>query len=202
MTLEEEVVNLWFAEVEDESHAPVEMTISRIAHETGLATGKVRTIIFGEDETGTDPSCPYYMKKYHGDVVPVKKYSEIKGQLFLKTEATALTILQRGLKKHLDSPDDMTISELKDLTGMITQLDKINRLEDGKPTEIIKSTNYTPKRIIEIIESDPMYGGKRKMKYEEEEKDEKENTPRRIDSGDVGEGTPEEEESAHGIGDV
>lgn len=194
MTLEEEVVNLYFAEVETEDGTQVDMTVTRISHETGLSIPKIRKIVFGEDETGTDSGCPYYLKKYHGDVLPVKKYTEMKGHLFLKTEATTLALLQRALKKHIDSPDDLTISEMKDLTNMITSLDKINRLEDGKPTEIIKSTNYTPQRIIQIIESDPMYGGKRDRKKEEE--NEEENSPRRIEGGDgreSEEGNPEEE---------
>ncbi len=72
MTLEEEVVNLWFAEVKNEDDEPVEMTVTRIAHETGLSIPKIRKIVFGEDETGTDPSSPYYLKKYHGDILPVK----------------------------------------------------------------------------------------------------------------------------------
>lgn len=185
MRLEDEVRNLYFAEVKDEDDEAVEMTISRIAHETGLPVAKVRKIIFGKDETGTDPGCPYYLKKYHGDVLPVKKYQEVKGQLILQAEYQLLGVIQKGIAKFIDDPPD-TVTELKDLMGMYTQLDKIGRLEDGKPTEIIKQTNYTPRRIIEIIEADPMYGG-RKRRWHGEEKEE-ENYPRRIEGGDDREG--------------
>ena len=189
MTLSEEVINLYYAEVTDESDEEVEMTVTRIAHETGLTINKVRKIIFGEDETGTATDCPYYLKKYHGDYIPTKKYQEIKGQIFLRTEATALALVQRSLKYHMSNPDPLTISETKDIMGMVTQLDKINRLEDGKPTEIIKSTNYTPQRIIQIIEADPMYGGKKRKYGKEENESEEENNPRRIEGRDGSEGS-------------
>ncbi len=186
VTVEDEVTNLYYAEVTDENDHEVEMSITRIAHETGLAVAKVRKIIFGKDETGTDPKSPYYLKKYHGDIIPVKRYAEIKGQLVLQAEAAIMATLQKMLAKFIANPPE-TISEAKELVGMYAQLDKISRLEDGKPTEIIKSTNYTPQRIIQIIEADPMYGG-RKGRYGKEENEE-ENNPRRIEERDDSEGT-------------
>ena len=193
MTIDDEITNLWFAEIIDEDETPVEMTITRLAHELQVGTDRVRKVVFGEDETGTDPKCPYYMKKYHGDIVPVKMYAEIKGQLVLKAEAAIMATLQKMLVKFAKEPPE-TVSEAKELVGMYAQLDKISRLEDGKPTEIIKQTNYTPRRIIEIIQNDPMYGGKkRKYGKKEDEESKKDNSPRlgvsrEADGGSDGEG--------------
>jgi len=169
VNLDTEIENLYYAEVVDNDDISQEMTVTMIAKETGASLTRVRRIIFGEDETGSSLDCPYYIRKNHPDSVPVKKYKMIKGHLFLKTEANALALIQRGLRQHLESGNNLTINELKDLTGMLTNLDKMNRLEDGRPTDIIKSINYSPKRIIEIIESDPMYAGRRRIDYEEEE---------------------------------
>jgi len=109
------------------------------------------------------------LKKNYPDSIPVKQYKVIKGHLFLKTEANALALIQRGLRTQLEKRDDLTIQEIKDLTTVLNTLDKMNRLEDGRPTDIVKNINYSPKRIIEIIESDPMYAGRRRIDYGKKE---------------------------------
>ncbi|RLA65470.1 MAG: hypothetical protein DRQ88_09320 [Epsilonproteobacteria bacterium] len=182
MTLDQEIINLYYAKISDGSGKEIKNTISWIAGQSNVPVNRVRTLIFGKDETGNDPTCPYYLKKHHGESIPIKKYQELKGQLFLQVEANALALLQKAIKVHLESDAVPSIQELKSLSGLISDLDKIGRLEEGRPTDIKYSVNFSPEKILEIIHNDPMYVGKKRRMIDEKEKENKSDNEPRIES--------------------
>jgi hypothetical protein len=145
-----------------------DLTAVEISNELSVPLAKVREVIFGVDELGTDPNCAYRKKMLLGNLVPVKSFVKYKGHIFLKSQATAMKTLQIGLQKVLDKNSDLTITELKDLSIIAGNLDKMSRLESGMPTDIVKSMNLKPERIIAIIKADPMYGGDKDEQGKEE----------------------------------
>jgi len=152
------IEELYLAGVTDQDNNKKDLTAVEIANELALPIQKVRQVIFGEDETGTSPECAYKKKQLLGDRIPVKSFVKYKGHIFLKAQATAMSVLQRGLE-GLDAKKDLSIADLKDISAIIGTIDKMQRLEMGMPTDIVKNMNLKPERIIAIIKSDPMYGG-------------------------------------------
>jgi len=152
------IEELYLAGVTDQDNNKKDLTAVEISNELAIPLQKVRQVIFGEDETGTSPECAYKKKQLLGDRIPVKSFVKYKGHIFLKAQATAMSVLQRGLE-GLDAKKDLSIADLKDISAIIGTIDKMQRLEMGMPTDIVKNMNLKPERIIAIIKSDPMYGG-------------------------------------------
>lgn len=159
MNLNEIVADLYLAGITEEDGNNHELTVTEISSELSLPIDKVRKIIFGEDETGTSATCPYRKKILLGNRVPVKSYVKYKGQIFLKAQATAMSVLQRGLDELLSQKESLNVSQLRELSNIAGNIDRMYRLESGMPTDIIRSMDMGPEKIIEIIKNDPMYGG-------------------------------------------
>jgi hypothetical protein len=160
-SIEDLISDLYLAGLTDDLGSRQDITITEISTELSLPIDKVRKVIFGEDELGTSPDCVYRKKLILGDRIPAKSYVRYKGQIFLKAQATAMAVLQRGLDNLLSKGSDLTVSELKEVSTISANIDRMFRLESGMPTDIIKSMNLKPENIIAIIKNDPMYGGVR-----------------------------------------
>ena len=154
------IADMYLSGISNDDGSVSDLTITELSEEFMVPVERVRKIIFGEDESGRDADSPYRKKLLLGGRINVKSYVRYKDKIFLKSQATAISVLQKGLNKYLNSDvSTLNIPDLKDLSIIAGNLDKMYRLESGMPTDIVKNVNMSPQKIINIIESDPMYGG-------------------------------------------
>lgn len=103
-----------------------------------------------------------------------QQFSSTKKQHFIEMSQKAMHIISKSLS-HLAARDNPpTPREAKDATTILEALDKITRLDDGKPTEITEEKVMELKDIEAIAELVP-FKTKGEIVYKEDEEDEKSN---------------------------
>lgn len=108
-----------------------------ICEKLNIEMKTLRFYIFGEDGRGTNEKCWFNIKKSVNSVV-VSAYVRDKISVLDKTAGIALDILHTHLMKI--SQDDsaiLSVDDLKKLAGIVVDMDKMVRLESGKPTDIV-----------------------------------------------------------------
>ena len=102
----------------------------------------LRFFVFGEDGRGTNEKCWFNIKKSINSVV-VSAYVRDKISVLDKTAGMALDILHTHLMK-LSRDDDaiLSVDDLKKLAAIVVDMDKMVRLESGKPTDIVDEIKH------------------------------------------------------------
>jgi predicted ribosome-associated RNA-binding protein Tma20 len=88
----------------------------------------------------------------------LKTFIDNKGQVMESIVGTAAEVIAHGLlslKKEQSEGRVLSVKELKEISSIIMDMDKIARLESGKATEIIHNTALTPDEARKILASDP-----------------------------------------------
>ena len=99
-------------------------------------------------------------KRENLDATSVSAYCLSKVTVFERTSGLALKCITKSLegltKQVCDGEKELSVDEISKLARVVTDLDKISRLEQGRSTEIITNIGLTPERVREIIASDPI----------------------------------------------
>lgn len=133
-------------------------TISEIATMTELSLDNIRMLAFGDDGTGRDMKC-WKVMKARLDPVSIAAYVMDKKAILERTSGLAVTALNKSLEilnqKVFSGDLELSISDMKDLAGIVFGMDKIVRLESGSATEIISKIGLTPAEARKILAEDP-----------------------------------------------
>lgn len=84
-------------------------------------------------------------------------FSSSKKANFIKMSESAMKVMARSLEELADRPMPPTIREAKDAAVIMESLDKITRLDDGNPTDIIAEKPISIKEIKQKLALDPFY---------------------------------------------
>jgi len=88
----------------------------------------------------------------------LKEISENKKAILSNLTSNSLTCVDRAIATLKNRENPPTIQEARMLTNIIAEIDKILRLDDGTPTDII--SEHKPATIIELkkkLKKDPFY---------------------------------------------
>lgn len=133
-------------------------SIEDIYHALNTNVETVRFYVFGFDGSGTDPRSWYFQKK-EVDKTGLMPYIKNKVDALEKTTSMAYGLLTKALGNVADRVEDgghqFTVDEVKKLADVVGALDKITRLETGKPTDINETLHITLKEAQEILRRDP-----------------------------------------------
>lgn len=100
--------------------------------------------------------------------------ADAKKRHFVDLANNGLEVLVRGIKELNRSGEPLSPRDLKEVAAVIEVIDKIIRLDDGKPTEITENIKpATRESIIELLKADP-FGELDEAEYREKESDTKE----------------------------
>lgn len=118
-------------------------SLDDIAELVNIPIDTVRFYVFGENGAGTNEMCWFQIKKKLGPTA-VSTFIKDKIAVLDKTSGLALSLVNENLKRiqhqfETDSSFVLTIDDTKKLAGIMVDMDKMVRLESGKPTDIIDS---------------------------------------------------------------
>ena len=88
----------------------------------------------------------------------IKAMTESKKALISAVSKHGFEILEKGLEKLNYSDKPMTPGDLVKIAGVISEMDKITRLDEGNPTDIL--ANVKPATIVEVqevLKNDPFF---------------------------------------------
>lgn len=130
-----------------------------IAEVLGVDIDTLSFYVFGEDGTGTNPNCWLKIKK---ELKPtsVAIYIKDKVKSLEKTAGVAHNILAKSLlnlSREVEQGKELTIVDMKDLATIISSLDKIVRLETGKPTEVHDFVSLSVHEAKQVLANDPFF---------------------------------------------
>ena len=105
-------------------------TVSEIATIVDMPIDNVRLLAFGDDGTARAMNC-WKSLKSRMDPVSISAYILDKKQILERTSGLAVTALNKSLeilnKKVFDGDLELSISDMKDLAGIVFGMDKIVR---------------------------------------------------------------------------
>jgi hypothetical protein len=113
-------------------------------------------------------SIPYRTLLYHSkkwvserDMVRkviLKDLAENKKAVLVSLTGNSLDCIDRAIRTLKERAKPPTIQEARNLTTMVAEIDRILRLDDGEPTDII--SQHKPATVIELkqkLKADPFY---------------------------------------------
>ena len=116
----------------------------------------------------------------------LKEISENKKAILSSLTSNSLECVDRAIATLRRRETPPTIAEARMLTNIISEIDKILRLDDGNPTDII--AEHKPATIIELrdkLKKDPFYIEDTSFKEVEDDRDDEKNTNLSGDSSDM-----------------
>lgn len=134
-------------------------SLEDIAHIAQVDIKTVRFYVFGENGAGTNEHCWHQIKKKLGSA-SVAAYVAKKQNVLEKTAGLALNIINESLKRIQMAMDEdplhvPTIQDVKMLSGIVTDMDKMVRLENGEATNITEHVGLTRAEAVRILKDDP-----------------------------------------------
>lgn len=121
---------------------------------------ELRHYAFGEAGDGKSPTCWEYYRK-NVDLVAYKSVIlDRKEQVAKILDITDKIIARELVKIHtkvITKGERLPVDELEKISKINERFDKMNRLENGKPTDVVKSLELSPEQQAEIakIMDDP-----------------------------------------------
>lgn len=142
-----------------------------IAEVLNVDIDTIKFYIFGEDGSGNNKNCWYQMKK---ELAPtsVAIYIKDKVKALEKTAGVAHGILAKSLmdlSKEVEDGKELSIADMKDLASIVTSIDKIVRLETGKPTEVHEFVTLSVNEAKHVLANDPFFQAEYKVLENKEE---------------------------------
>lgn len=116
--------------------------VTDICEELNICVNDLGREVFGADGTGNDPSCWASQKLYRPFSSPVT-YEIVKPTLLKKVEFQILNRIRASVTDMEENDELFNIDECSKAMGMVERLDKITRLEEGKPTVHLASEHRT-----------------------------------------------------------
>ena len=105
----------------------------------------------------------YHSKKWEEErdmvrKVILKDLAENKKTVLVSLTGNSLDCIDRAIRTLKERSKPPTIQEARNLTNIVAEIDRILRLDDGEPTDII--SQYKPATVIELkqkLKADPFY---------------------------------------------
>ena len=116
----------------------------------------------------------------------LKEISENKKAILSSLTSNSLECVDRAIATLKRRENPPTITEARMLTNIIAEIDKILRLDEGNPTDII--AEHKPTTIIELrekLKSDPFYIEDTSFEEVKDDKDDEKPVDLSGDSGDM-----------------
>lgn len=133
-------------------------TVLDIATKLHIDHETVRFFVFGADGTGKDPTCLEAIKRGMSSTA-ISAYIADKINVLDQTAGIALSILNAALtnlqKEVMVDKKELNLDDLKKLSGIVVEMDKLVRLESGQATETIQHMGLTTAEAREILAADP-----------------------------------------------
>lgn len=85
-------------------------------------------------------------------------FSELKRATFTKMSESAIKVMTKALQHVADREEPPTMREAKDVSVILEALDKITRLDEGKPTDILEERPFSTIELQRKINMDPFAG--------------------------------------------
>ena len=131
-----------------------------IARRLNILPDVVLSWIFGSDGKGTSASC-WAVKKAQVSDTSIIAYIIDKHEMFDRTVNVAhkcLTKALEGLNERVHTGETvLNMDEIRKLAAVVTEMDKVARLEGGKATNIIETTTgLSAVELRKIIKDDPI----------------------------------------------
>jgi len=131
--------------------------VSDISIKTGLEIDTIRFFIFGIDGTGQDPTSLFSIKKNMSSTA-IGAFLADKASVLDQTAGIALKILNKSLcdlQVEVNNGKELSLDDMKKLSSIITEMDKLVRLESGLATETIQHMGLSTAEAREILANDP-----------------------------------------------
>lgn len=129
-----------------------------IAVKLNIGIDTVRFFVFGIDGTGKDVNCLAYQKKKMSSTA-ISVYIADKINVLDQTAGIALSILNSALtnlqREVIVEKKELNLDDLKKLSGIVLEMDKLVRLESGQATETIQHMGLSVSEAREILANDP-----------------------------------------------
>lgn len=134
-------------------------SLDDIAHIANVDMQTIRFYVFGENGSGSNEACWFQIKKKLGPA-SVAVYVAQKQDILENTAGLALNIINESLKRiqnamNEDSSHVPSIDDIKKLSGIVTDMDKMVRLERGEATQITEHVGLTRAEAIRVLKEDP-----------------------------------------------
>lgn len=132
-------------------------SVMDIATKLHIEQDTVRFFVFGADGTGEDKTCLFQIKKGMSSTA-ITAYIADKINVLDQTAGIALNILNSALvnlQKEVVDGKELNLDDLKKLSGIVVEMDKLVRLESGQATETIQHMGLTTAEAREILAADP-----------------------------------------------
>lgn len=134
-------------------------SLEDIAHICNIDMDTVRFYVFGENGSGSNEACWFQIKKKLGPA-SVAVYVAQKQDVLEKTAGLALNIINESLKRIQQVMDEdashvPSVDDIKKLSGIVTEMDKMVRLERGEATQITEHVGLTRAEAIRVLKEDP-----------------------------------------------
>ena len=84
-------------------------------------------------------------------------FNELKRATFTKMSESAIKVMTKALQHIAEREEAPTMREAKDVSAILESLDKITRLDEGKPTDIIQEKSDSIVEIQRKLNLDPFY---------------------------------------------
>lgn len=133
------------------------MEPSDIEIKLGIEIETIRFFIFGEDGTGSDPTCLMQVRKGLSSTA-ITSYIFDKASAMERTCGVALKILTKSLDDlhtEVNNGKELSLDDMKKLSSIVVEMDKIVRLESGLATETIEHMGLTRAEARQILADDP-----------------------------------------------
>jgi hypothetical protein len=117
----------------------------------------LRFFVFGIDGTGKDKTCLFQIKKGMSSTA-ITVYLRDKVKLLSKICGTGAAIISKCLDDlHVEVTNGkvLELAELKLLSSIVVEMDKIVRLEEGLATETIEFKGLSIAEARQILQDDP-----------------------------------------------
>lgn len=127
--------------------------LMKIAALTGLGLDEVKALVYGKDGNWqSNPKSWMHIKTYQPEsmtVISPTQYQEIEPILFSQTKAKALRAIERAVDRVTED-EELDLDDAMKLTNIFTAIDKVDRLEKGKATNIT-STELDRMEAVDIV---------------------------------------------------
>jgi hypothetical protein len=132
--------------------------VTDIAAKLNIEPETVRFFIFGVDGKGESPTSLYQIKRKMSSTA-ISSFLIDRASVLDRIAGVTANIISKGLddlnKQVLDGSKELNVVELKTLTDILGNLDKIVRLETGKATEHVQHLGLTVAEARELLQADP-----------------------------------------------
>lgn len=133
--------------------------LTEIAAALSIEPDTLRFYIFGVDGEGEEKDCWYQIKK-NLKPTAIALYLRDKVHILEQTAGLALDILNFSLSNLRDrvqsgEEEPLSIDDMTKLSKIVTDMDKVYRLESGMATETIEHMGLSRAQAREILANDP-----------------------------------------------